>query len=99
MKTFTETTFSMRPRGITRLRKALSMTEARLGQLLGVHEMTVSKWERGELSPTLWQAHMLRVFAKARDRDEMVGKRVVGYMLEQGVPFALYKMLSVAYYD
>lgn len=99
MKSFAENVSCQSPHGIALLRKALYMTQSGLARLLGVHEMTVSKWERGELEPTAWQGEMLRVFARARDRDERVGKRAIGYMLEQGVPFALYKILSVAYYD
>lgn len=38
----------MTARQLRRLRKALGWSQARLAEALGVHPMTVSKWERGE---------------------------------------------------
>ena len=42
------------------LRKRLGLTQGRLAELLGVHAMTVSKWERGLLEPTPYQAAILQ---------------------------------------
>lgn len=39
------------PGFITSLREALGLTQAELGERLGVDKMTVSRWERGTLRP------------------------------------------------
>jgi molybdopterin-binding protein len=51
------------------LRARLGWTQVRLAEVLGVHAMTVSKWERGVLEPLPRQRTMLRALrAIARGR-------------------------------
>lgn len=38
------------------LRRFLRLTQTEFAAVFGVHSMTVSRWERGELEPTAWQA-------------------------------------------
>lgn len=38
----------MTPTAFLARRKALGMTQAQLATALGVHQMTISKWERGK---------------------------------------------------
>src|SRR5262249_48871166 len=40
------------PGFITTLRQALHLTQSEFGRKLGVSKMTVSRWERGRMSPT-----------------------------------------------
>ncbi len=40
------------PGYIATLRKALGLTQERLGQRLGVDKMTISRWERGTVKPS-----------------------------------------------
>ena len=40
------------PGHIVALREALDLTQAQLGQQVGVNKLTVSRWERGEISPS-----------------------------------------------
>ncbi len=47
------------------LRKRLRLSQAELGQLVGVHAMTVSKWERGVLEPNPYQLALLERFTLA----------------------------------
>lgn len=42
----------MDPGALRRLRDGLGYTQARLAALLGVHPLTISRWECGALSPT-----------------------------------------------
>jgi molybdopterin-binding protein len=42
------------------LRSRLGLTQVRLAEVLGVHAMTVSKWERGVLQPLARQRTILR---------------------------------------
>lgn len=53
---------------IARIRKALSLTQARLAELTGVHPMTVSKWERGVLSPAPHALSILKALDAAAGR-------------------------------
>ena len=50
---------------IKTLRKNLRMTQGQLAAVVGVHEMTVSKWERGILKPKPFQMSLLWYFEKA----------------------------------
>jgi DNA-binding XRE family transcriptional regulator len=40
-------------------RRRLNLTQRGLAQVVGVHHMTVSKWERHQLTPTRWMVSML----------------------------------------
>ena len=81
------------PTEILTLRKALRLSQAEFGQLLGAHFMTVSKWERPLVSakPTPYQVALMQQFAKAaavkaeQDKTELknllVGAGVVAALL------------------
>lgn len=52
-----------------RLRKRLGMSQARLAEEMGVHVMTISKWERGVVAIPPVPAKLLRLLsAKKRGR-------------------------------
>ncbi len=42
------------------VRKALALSQPELAILIGVHPLTVSKWERGLLAPSKYQQALLR---------------------------------------
>lgn len=46
-------------RSLKPLRQRLNLSQKQLGELLGVHVMTVSKWERGVLAPNPHQRRLL----------------------------------------
>ena len=46
-------------------RKRIGLSQSSLAELLGVHVMTVSKWERGALKPNAHQRRILRALADA----------------------------------
>ncbi len=50
---------TLRGPGIRSTRQALFLTQAGLGVLVGVHAVTVSKWERGKLQPSPWMGALL----------------------------------------
>jgi molybdopterin-binding protein len=60
---------------IKALRGSLGLSQPRLAQLLGVHAMTVSKWERGVLAPNAHQRRILNAFRGAAERGVRVGAR------------------------
>ena len=90
----------MTPQEIKRLRKdELGLTQVQLAQLLGVHPFTVSKWERGILSPTPHQDALLQSFRKARVTQADIGESVANLLASAGVALALYYLLKAAFDD
>lgn len=58
----------MTPEDVQRLRKRLGLTQAELAALAGVHEMTVSRWERGTVTIREHTAKLLRMLAAEQAR-------------------------------
>lgn len=56
---------------VSLLRHHLALTQRALAQLLGVHPMTVSKWERGQLSPRPGARERLERLQQGVDRGEL----------------------------
>lgn len=54
----------MDARAVAGLRRRLHLTQSGLARILGVHAMTVSKWERGLLRPTRHQQDILQAVAR-----------------------------------
>lgn len=77
------------------LRDDLGLTQAQLGQLVGAHSMTVSKWERGveNLSPSDYQTELLRSFQQAA-RDPKVRRALRDVLIGMGVPAAILLLLK-----
>jgi molybdopterin-binding protein len=51
------------------IRARLGLSQKEFAELLGVHAMTVSKWERGVLAPNAHQKSVLRALADAAERS------------------------------
>ena len=49
---------------VARARRRAGLTQTRLARLLGVHPITVSKWERGVLRPNARQMAILRALGR-----------------------------------
>lgn len=79
----------MRPDHIKRLRETLDVSQGELAALLGVHFMTVSKWERGLLDPSAFYSGLLERMAHVR---ALHLKRTI---VEQGSVAALLRALGV----
>lgn len=74
------------------LRTQLGLSQAAFASLFGAHAMTISRWERGQLSPTPYQWALIAEFEKAaREREvkETLGTVIVG----AGIAAALYLLL------
>lgn len=89
----------MNAKEVLELRGRLGLSQAQLAQLLGVHPLTVSKWERNLLTPTPHQVDLLNSFAKARRAQKSIGEEVAELLLTTGVVVALYKLLEAAFGD
>lgn len=85
------------PDQVKQVRKQLGLTQAQLAQLLGVHALTVSKWERGVGSPTPHHAALLDSFAAATKKEPGIGETVAALLVGAGLGFALYQILKAAF--
>lgn len=87
----------MNPEAITAVRKSLRLTQDQFAQLLGVHSLTVSKWERGKLRPTPYQAALMQSFDKATKRSPDLGDAIAAALVATGVGVALFYLLRAAF--
>ena len=65
----------MAARLLKKTRARLGLSQAELAALLGVHAMTVSKWERGVLGPNDHQRELLRALTEAAEKGLRVSKQ------------------------
>lgn len=87
----------MTPEAIKELRQALKLTQGQLASLLGVHSLTVWKWEKGRLKPDPFQVALLQVFEKALAHTPDIGLGIPALLAAEGVPATLYILLHEAF--
>ena len=87
----------MNARSVRRIRDGIGLTQSQLGELLGVHPLTVSKWERGLLSPNKHQEQLLQSFRAAAHQDEGLGETIGQALVTVGVAAALFALLKAAF--
>lgn len=85
----------MTAKEIRAIRDRLGLSQPQLAQLLGVHTITVSKWERAVLKPSAHQETLLRSFGKAAKNPE-VRDDVASALVTVGVVLALFLLLEAA---
>ena len=73
----------------------LGLSRVQLGQLLGVHPLTVYRWERGNALPPHQRA-LLESFQHASKAKPNIGETVAAALLTAGVVVALYLLLEAA---
>jgi putative transcriptional regulator len=81
---------------ICQIRKNLGLNQAELAQLLGVHGMTVSKWERGVLHPNPYQASLLERFGVAAEKRNFQNQ-LGNLLLSAGIAAVLYLLLRAVF--
>ncbi|HEX8692286.1 MAG TPA: helix-turn-helix domain-containing protein [Longimicrobium sp.] len=79
------------------VRSQLELSQVQLAQLLGVHPLTVSKWERGLLMPTPHQSALLHSFGQASKAKQQIGTEVSNLLVTAGVAVALFALLNAAF--
>ena len=80
---------------VAELRNKLGLSQAEFGNLLGVHPMTVSKWERNLLQPTPYQQALMTEFMKAA-KDKQVQETIAAVLIGMGIAAALLLLLKAA---
>jgi DNA-binding transcriptional regulator YiaG len=69
---------------LKKIRRSLMLNQAELGLLIGVHSMTVSKWERGLLKPTAHQNAVIDVL-EITGKNQTVQKKLKQTLISKGV--------------
>ena len=78
---------------IALLRAELGLSQVEFASLVGVHPITVSKWERGITAPTEYQAALFGQFKQgAKDRE--VRETLKNVLITAGVMLALALLLK-----
>lgn len=78
---------------IRKLRDQLGLNQAEFAQLVGVHSITVSKWERDEAVPSSYQKALFDQF-RAGARNRKVRETLKDILIGAGVILALALLLS-----
>jgi len=82
---------------VRRIRTSLGLTQEQLASLVGVHGLTVSKWERGLLQANPYQSALISSFEAAASRRPGIGTTVAGLLVGAGIGLALYEILRAAF--
>lgn len=83
---------------IEHIRKALNLTQTQFAALLGVHFVTVSRWESNVLSPPPYQRGLIQKFGDAA-RNKKAHQDIAGILVGAGVITALFVLLKWALED
>lgn len=75
------------------MRFMLGLSQPQLAEILGVHLMTVSKWERGKTQPGKYESRLMREFQIAGEKHKFRLRSELRYFT--GVD-ALYVLLRAA---
>lgn len=78
---------------IRRVRQSLGFTQGNFAQLLGVHPITVSKWERDLALPTAWCGGLVLQLATIPEPTS-AGRVARARLAGDGVSRALYELLK-----
>ena len=80
---------------ITKIRKALRLSQTEFGLLLNAHFVTVSRWEKETLEPNAYQQAMLNEF-EAAIKKKQFDKLIKNTLIGAGVAAALFLLLRAA---
>ena len=80
---------------IRSIRQLSGLNQAQFGQLMGVHAITVSKWESGITSPTAYQEAFLSQYRVAA-KDKKVRDDLKGVLIMAGVIAAVVFLLNAS---
>lgn len=83
---------------VRQVRDRLGLSQPELGQLVGAHWVTVSRWERDELTPSPYQMGLIERFGEAaRTGKTELGDSVKAAIVTVGVVAALFLLLKAAF--
>jgi transcriptional regulator with XRE-family HTH domain len=79
------------------IRLGLALTQDEMAQLMGVHKITISKWERLVAKPSAYHQEFYDAFRRALSRVPGLGQAIPLILYNSGVTQALYVLLESAY--
>lgn len=82
---------------IIKIRKSLKITQPTMAQILGVHPLTISKWERGILTPNGFQMSLLHAFNNATLFYTFKKNDIANWIGYRGITYAIYRILLETY--
>ena len=88
--------FKIEPEKVIEIRKSLSLTQQEYARLFGVHHMTVSKWERGDLQPNGYQLALMTEFREAVKKDGKIPTILSAMLVGSSITKALFMLLHRA---
>lgn len=80
---------------LAELRKKLGLIQAEMGQLVGAHTVTVSRWESAHADPSPYQQALLEEFAQAAQKEDF-GRTIKNLVIGAGIAAAIYTLLKAA---
>lgn len=86
------------PLDVGAVRAELRITQVQLAQLLGVHPLTVAKWEWRKLTPSPYATSLLITFRKAARVNKNIGREIVDLLASDGAPMALHAILRTVFF-
>lgn len=81
---------------IVQVREALGLTQVDFAILIGVHPLTISKWERKKLMPTQWQMGLIEAFGVASKKPGL-NRTTKRDLYALGSTKTIYKLLRACY--
>jgi putative transcriptional regulator len=88
--------FKMEPQEIIKIRRSLKLTQNEYAMLFGIHHMTVSKWERGDLKPSGYQLALMNEFREAAKKDSNIPSILSAMLVGSSITKALFMLLHRA---
>lgn len=83
---------------IRQVRERLGLSQPEFGQLVGAHWVTVSRWERDEVTPPPYQQGLVEKFGEAAGRGNPdLGEAVKAAIVTVGVIAAVFMLLQAAF--
>ncbi len=80
---------------IREVREKLGLKQAEFASILGVHAVTVSRWESDQLLPTAYQLGLIHKFAEAARRQEAKNE-IATIIVTAGAIAGLFFLLKLA---
>jgi DNA-binding transcriptional regulator YiaG len=80
---------------IAALRTKLGLNQTQFGALMGVHAMTVSRWERAELAPTPYQVAFMTEYKKGAE-NKKIQETFSSVLVGVGIVAAVMILLTAA---
>ena len=87
----------MEPLEIAVMRGKLKLTQDEFCQLVGVHTLTISKWERGLLQPRGFQKRLLNIINQVSNDKWFQTRKLDDILYYNGPLKALYYILDYYY--